>query len=63
MSSPEATALATVRLTVNGVERELGGELHPLQEAFVAHDAFQCGYCTSGQLCSAVGTLAEVRRG
>jgi xanthine dehydrogenase YagT iron-sulfur-binding subunit len=36
-----------------------GGGLHPLQEAFVRHDAFQCGYCTPGQLCSAAGMLAE----
>src|SRR5580700_6945860 len=33
--------------------------LHPLQEAFVTHDGFQCGYCTAGQICSAVGMLAE----
>ncbi|MFY1688609.1 2Fe-2S iron-sulfur cluster-binding protein [Plantactinospora sp. WMMB782] len=39
------------------------GRLHPLQSCFVAHDAFQCGYCTSGQLCSALGMLDEVRRG
>ncbi|RZM00875.1 MAG: 2Fe-2S iron-sulfur cluster binding domain-containing protein [Variovorax sp.] len=39
------------------------GELHPLQRAFVAHDGFQCGYCTPGQLCSAVGMMAEARRG
>jgi xanthine dehydrogenase YagT iron-sulfur-binding subunit len=38
-------------------------ELHPLQRAFIAHDAFQCGYCTPGQLCSAVGMLAESRAG
>ena len=36
-----------------------GGTPHPLQEAFVAHDAFQCGYCTPGQVVSAVGMLAE----
>ena len=34
-------------------------KLHPLQAAFVAHDAFQCGYCTPGQICSAVGMLNE----
>jgi xanthine dehydrogenase YagT iron-sulfur-binding subunit len=38
-------------------------ELHPLQAAFVAHDAFQCGYCTPGQICSAAGMLAEHARG
>jgi xanthine dehydrogenase YagT iron-sulfur-binding subunit len=43
----------------------LGSEeaLHPLQRAFVAHDGFQCGYCTPGQICSAVGMVAELRRG
>jgi xanthine dehydrogenase YagT iron-sulfur-binding subunit len=40
-----------------------GGDLHPLQAAFVAHDAFQCGYCTPGQICSAVGMLDEARAG
>ena len=40
-----------------------GDELHPLQRAFIEHDAFQCGYCTPGQLCSAVGMLDEVRHG
>ncbi len=39
-------------LAVNGV-------LHPLQQAFIDHDAFQCGYCTPGQICSAVGLMAE----
>jgi xanthine dehydrogenase YagT iron-sulfur-binding subunit len=37
--------------------------LHPLQAAFVAHDGYQCGYCTPGQICSAVGMLDEVKRG
>ena len=37
--------------------------LHPLQAAFVEHDGFQCGYCTSGQICSAVGMLAEAKAG
>jgi len=44
-------------VTVEGLAA--GDELHPLQAAFVEHDAFQCGYCTPGQLCSAVGMLAE----
>ena len=39
------------------------GKLHPMQAAFVKHDAFQCGFCTPGQICSAVGMLAEVRAG
>ena len=36
-----------------------GDKLHPLQQAFIDHDAFQCGYCTPGQLCSAAGLIAE----
>ena len=37
--------------------------LHPLQDAFIEHDGFQCGYCTPGQICSAIGMTAEARRG
>jgi len=43
--------------TIEGIAGEAG--LHPLQQAFIDHDAFQCGYCTSGQICSAVGLIAE----
>lgn len=43
--------------TVEGLAQ--GDELHPLQQAFIQHDAFQCGYCTPGQLCSAVGLANE----
>ena len=39
------------------------GELHPVAQAFLDHDAFQCGYCTPGQVCSAVGMLEEVEAG
>jgi len=48
-------------LTVEGLADN--GSLHPLQAAFVERDAFQCGYCTPGQLCSAVGMLDEVAAG
>jgi len=47
--------------TIEGLAE--GDNLHPLQSAFVEHDGFQCGYCTSGQICSAVGMLAESRQG
>jgi xanthine dehydrogenase YagT iron-sulfur-binding subunit len=46
-------------MTIEGLADE--GRLHPLQEAFIRHDAFQCGYCTSGQLLSAVALLGEGR--
>src|SRR6202035_1191536 len=47
--------------TIGGIG--LPGNLSPLQRAFLERDAFQCGYCTPGQICSALGMLEEVRRG
>ena len=43
--------------TIEGLAQ--GSTLHPLQQAFIEHDAFQCGYCTPGQICSAAGLIAE----
>jgi xanthine dehydrogenase YagT iron-sulfur-binding subunit len=43
--------------TIEGIASN--GELHPLQKAFIEHDAFQCGYCTPGQICSAIGMYQE----
>lgn len=43
--------------TIEGIAD--GDTLHPLQKAFIEHDAFQCGYCTPGQICSAAGMLSE----
>ncbi len=51
----DGAALVTVEGLANG------DELHPMQRAFITHDAFQCGYCTPGQLCSAVGLAREGR--
>src|SRR4051794_14547829 len=57
-------AVAVEGHDVTTVEGLADGEaLHPLQASFVEHDAFQCGYCTPGQLCSAVGMLAEAADG
>jgi xanthine dehydrogenase YagT iron-sulfur-binding subunit len=62
-----ANACLVLAVTLDGVEVTTieglgdGGDLHPLQAAFVEHDAFQCGYCTPGQICSAVGMIDEAK--
>lgn len=47
--------------TIEGLAED--GELHPIQAAFIEHDGFQCGYCTPGQICSAIGMFAEFQDG
>jgi len=48
-------------LTIEGIAQ--GGELHPIQAAFIAHDGFQCGFCTPGQIMSAIGMISEGQAG
>jgi len=48
-------------ITIEGLAR--GQSLHPVQQAFLEHDGFQCGYCTPGQICSAVALIDEARAG
>ncbi|MCG2643633.1 (2Fe-2S)-binding protein [Bradyrhizobium sp. CCBAU 11434] len=48
-------------LTIEGVAR--GDQLHPVQAAFIAHDGFQCGFCTPGQIMSAIGMMREAQAG
>src|SRR6202034_991525 len=48
-------------ITVEGLAE--GNALHPLQQAFIDHDGLQCGYCTPGQICSAIGMATEAKRG
>jgi xanthine dehydrogenase YagT iron-sulfur-binding subunit len=47
--------------TIEGLEQD--GQLHPIQSAFIEHDGFQCGFCTSGQIMSGVGMIAEAKAG
>ncbi|XVN14412.1 (2Fe-2S)-binding protein [Pseudomonas corrugata] len=60
-------ACLTLAVMCDGVELTTiegladGDRLHPMQQAFIRHDAFQCGYCTPGQVCSAVGLVNEGR--
>jgi len=56
-----ATAAGERVVTIEGLARD--GALHPMQQAFLAHDGFQCGYCTPGQICSAVACVDEARAG
>lgn len=64
-----ATSCLTFAVAQDGAEvvtaagLATGDELHPVQEAFVENDAFQCGFCTPGQVCSAVGVLDELEQG
>jgi xanthine dehydrogenase YagT iron-sulfur-binding subunit len=64
-----ANACLTLAVMLDGVEVTTiegladGETLHPMQQAFLSHDGFQCGYCTPGQICSSIGMLAEARAG
>ena len=64
-----ANACLVLAVTLDGIDVTTieglaeGDALHPVQTSFIEHDAFQCGYCTPGQICSAVGMLDEAREG
>jgi xanthine dehydrogenase YagT iron-sulfur-binding subunit len=58
-----ALAVAHQGSEIVTIEGLADGGLHPLQRSFISHDAFQCGYCTPGQICSAAGMLAEAEAG
>jgi xanthine dehydrogenase YagT iron-sulfur-binding subunit len=49
--------------SITTIEGLADNGLHPLQQAFIEHDGFQCGYCTPGQICSAVAMVQEIKRG
>lgn len=58
------TAVGQEVVTIEGVSALTPtGDLHPVQQAFLDHEGFQCGYCTPGQVCSAIGALAEAAAG
>jgi xanthine dehydrogenase YagT iron-sulfur-binding subunit len=57
------TAAGQEIITIEGVAGLAHDDLHPVQRAFLDHDGFQCGYCTPGQICSAIGALDEAERG
>jgi xanthine dehydrogenase YagT iron-sulfur-binding subunit len=57
-----ATVQSRMVTTIEGIT-QANGELHPMQQAFIDHDAFQCGYCTPGQIMSAIGCVHEGHAG
>jgi xanthine dehydrogenase YagT iron-sulfur-binding subunit len=60
----EGQEITTIEGLSSGLSASSGpAQLHPLQQAFLEHDGFQCGYCTPGQICSAAGMLAEAKQG
>ena len=58
-----ALAVAYDGAEITTAEGLAGADLHPVQQAFLEHDGYQCGYCTPGQVCSAVGVLDEAKQG
>jgi xanthine dehydrogenase YagT iron-sulfur-binding subunit len=59
----EGAEIVTIEGLAKVVDPKEVGDLHPMQAAFLEHDAYQCGYCTPGQICSAVAAMDERRRG
>jgi xanthine dehydrogenase YagT iron-sulfur-binding subunit len=59
----EGTEVVTIEGLAHSVDATELSELHPMQRAFLEHDGYQCGYCTPGQICSAVAALEEQKQG
>jgi xanthine dehydrogenase YagT iron-sulfur-binding subunit len=59
----EGAAITTIEGLAKSSDPQDVGDLHPMQAAFLEHDGYQCGYCTSGQICSAVAAVDEHNRG